>query len=49
MQMDSKRRKNTAYFLRLEERNFSKTLIRYLKVDDQIINDPKDILNAGKK
>ena len=40
--------KNTSFFLRLEKHNFSNKLITQLNVDDHMLNEPSDILNAGK-
>ena len=41
--------KNTSYFLRLEKNNYCNKLITKLNVDENIITDPKEILEEGRK
>ena len=40
--------KNTAYFLRLEKCNYVNKLISKIKIDEDILTDPQDILNEER-
>ena len=40
--------KNTSYFLRLEKHNYCNKLITKLKVDENLITDPTQILDEGQ-
>ena len=41
--------KNTSYFLRLEKQNFCNKLITKIKTENEVITNPKDILEEGRK
>ena len=41
--------KNTSYFLRLEKQNFCNILITKIKTEKEVITNPKDILEEGRK
>ena len=46
--MGWKRRKNTSYFFRLEKHNYCNKLITKLKVEENLITDPIQILDEGR-
>ena len=41
--------RNTSYFLRLEKQNFCNKLITKIKTEKEVITNPKDILEEGRK
>ena len=41
--------KNTSYFHRLEKQNFCNKLITEIKTENEVITNPKDILEEGRK
>ena len=41
--------KNTSYFLRIEKQNFCNKLITKIKTEKEVITNPKDILEEGRK
>ena len=47
--MGRKRWENTSYFLRIDKQNFCNKLITKIKTEKEVITNPKDLLEDGRK